>query len=68
MTAERLTYTAQEAAAALGIGRTKMASLLRHGEVPSFTWAGRRLIRADDLRAVLDRASGRSPERNDVPA
>lgn len=58
---EKLAYTINEAAAAIGISRAQVYRLIRAGDLQKFTWAGRSLIRADVLLAALDRASGVAP-------
>jgi excisionase family DNA binding protein len=63
MATERLTYSIPEAAAVLGISRATLYRHIGRGLVKSFTWGGRRLIRADDLQAAVDAASGRDQRR-----
>jgi len=63
-TSRRLAYTLSEACAAVGIKATKLAELLRDGEIESFTIGRRRLIRADVLEAYVDRVSGRGPQND----
>ena len=62
---ERLTYSVPEAAARLGISKVTLYARMNEGQVPSFRWGGRRLIRADDLKEAIDRASGRKPKKRD---
>jgi len=50
----RLLLTPTEAAAALGIGRSKLYELLKSGTVPSITIGACRRIVADDLIGVID--------------
>lgn len=38
----------------LGCGRTKAYELLRSGEIPSYRWGRRRLIRRRDVEAWLE--------------
>jgi len=54
----KLSYTVDEAARAIGVSRSKIYEMRRTGEITTFTWCGRTLIRADVLQAALDRASG----------
>jgi excisionase family DNA binding protein len=57
----RLLLTPEEAATALGIGRTKLFSLLRSRQLPSVMLGGSRRIRTSDLvafTASLHRADG----------
>ena len=57
--AQKLSYTIEEAASAIGVSRAQVYRLIRAGELEKFTWAGRSLIRADVLTKALDKASGR---------
>ena len=50
----RLLLTPTEAAAALGIGRSKLYELLRSGVVPSVTIGTCRRIALSDLSAVIE--------------
>lgn len=59
MNPNKLAYTIDEAAEAMGVSRRTIYDQIRRGELEKFTWAGRTLIRADVLREALDRASGR---------
>jgi excisionase family DNA binding protein len=52
----KLSYTVTEAAAVLGVARSTMQNKIYSGEVPSFTWAGRRLIHRDELTKLIDAA------------
>lgn len=54
---EKLSYTIAEAATALGLSRATLYKLIKRGELRTFSWCGRTLIRADVLRAAVDRAS-----------
>lgn len=54
----KLSYTVDEAAAAVGVSRRTVYALVQKGELQSFKWAGRTLIRRDVLEQALDRASG----------
>jgi excisionase family DNA binding protein len=55
----KLSYTVNEACAAIGISRRKFYQLRQAGELETFCWGGRTLIREDVLRTAVDRASGR---------
>jgi excisionase family DNA binding protein len=55
---EKLSYTIGQAAEALGLSRATLYKMIRRGELRTFSWCGRTLIRADVLQAALDRASG----------
>lgn len=58
--ADKLSYTINEAAAAIGVSRPTVYKLVKLGELTTFKFAGRTLIRADVLQACIDRASGRA--------
>lgn len=53
----KLCYTIQEAAQATGVSVTTIWRQIRNGELTTFKWCGRTLIRAEVLRAALDRAA-----------
>lgn len=53
---EKLIYTVNEAALALGIGRTKLYELVQAGELPLVKIGARSLIRRADLEAFLTRS------------
>lgn len=57
--AEKLTYTINEAVAATGVSRSSLYRMRDAGALRMIVWSGRTLIRAEDLRAALDGASGR---------
>ena len=57
---ERLLLTPTEAAAALGIGRSKLYELLRRGIVPSVRIDTSRRIVAADLPAVIEQLRRKS--------
>lgn len=60
MTADaKLSYTVDEAAEAIGVSRRTIYVLVKQGDLSTFRFAGRTLIRADVLQAAIDRASGR---------
>ncbi len=56
---ERLAYTVAEVAQATGVSKATIWRRVKEGELRTFKWGGRTLIRADELRRALDRASGR---------
>lgn len=56
---EKLAYTVQEAAQAIGISRATIFRLIKRGALEAFSYAGRTLIRADVLQREIDKASGR---------
>jgi excisionase family DNA binding protein len=58
MPIEKLTYSVAEAAAQLGVSKVTLYARMREGQVRSFLWGGRRLIRDDDLRAAIALARG----------
>ena len=51
----KLLMSAEEAARALGIGRTRMFELIRSGEVPSIKLGRSRRIRPEDLEQYVER-------------
>lgn len=55
-----LTYNINAAVKATGISRTSLYKLIGAGELPIFKLAGRTLIRAADLQALIDRKSAQS--------
>jgi excisionase family DNA binding protein len=55
----KLSYTVAEAASATGVSKATIWRRVKAGELKAFSWCGRTLIRADELQASLDRASGR---------
>lgn len=59
----RLTYSVPEAAAKLGIARSTAWRYIKSGLIPAFKFGGRTFVRAEDLKAVIDDASGRPTER-----
>lgn len=58
---DRLSYTVQEAAEAIGISRATIFRLIKAKRLESFSYAGRTLIRADVLQREIDKASGHVP-------
>lgn len=52
-TAERLAFSAQEAAAAIGVGRTRFHQMLASGEIKSRKMGRKRMILRADLLAWL---------------
>ena len=50
---DKLAYRIDEACRASGLSRSTLYKLLQSGELTSIKIAGRRLIRADDLTALL---------------
>lgn len=59
MSADKLSYTINEAAAAIGVSRRTIYAMIEREELTAFKWCGRTLIRADVLREAMDKASGR---------
>lgn len=53
---ERLTYSILEAGHALGVGKSTIYKLIGEGRLNLLKIGTRSLIRADDLRAVVDAA------------
>jgi excisionase family DNA binding protein len=56
--ADKLTYTINEAAYALSIGRSTVYELINTGQLPSFTIGARRLIARSDVEEYVERQSG----------
>lgn len=54
----KLAYTIGEAASAVGVSKATLWRRIGAGELTTFKWCGRTLIRADVLQSALDRASG----------
>lgn len=53
--ARQLSYTVNQAAAQLGIGRTSIYALIKIGELTPIKLRQRTLLRHDDLVALLER-------------
>ena len=53
---DKLAYTLDEAAHALGIGRTTLWKMTKAGEIATFQLHGRTLVRRADLEALVDAA------------
>lgn len=54
---EPLAYSVPDAAKAIGVSKNTVWSLLRTKDMRSFKLGARTLIRADELRAFIDRKS-----------
>jgi excisionase family DNA binding protein len=52
----RLAYSIKDAATALGLSRTTLYKLINTGDLRTLRIAGRRLIQAADIEAMLSRA------------
>lgn len=59
--ANKLAYQVREAAAAVGVSRSKLYELMRSGEVRAFKGGGRTLIAADELRRWVAERSDERP-------
>ena len=60
VTAQRLAYGIEDAAAVIGIGRTKLLELMKAGDGPrSFKLGRRRLIAAEELATWLSMCDDR---------
>ncbi len=55
-----LSYTVQDAAKAIGICRSNLWKIIAADEIATFRVGKRRLIRADELQAFLDRKTAQS--------
>lgn len=53
---ERIAYSVDEASKATGLGRTTLYGLMSAGRLRSCKIGNRRLIRAQDLMALIDQA------------
>jgi excisionase family DNA binding protein len=53
-----LLHSISDAAKALGIGRTKLYEMLAKGELASVQIGTRRLVKAESMKALIDRATG----------
>lgn len=58
---EKLAYTIQEAASAIGVSKPTIYRAIRKGDLRMVKYLGRSLIRAEDLKAALDRAAHTAP-------
>jgi excisionase family DNA binding protein len=56
---ERIAYRVHEAADLIGISRAKLYQLVAAGDLATFKIGAATLIRADELRAFIDRLSHR---------
>jgi len=54
----RLTYTVEEAAAILGLGKTLTYNLVKIGKIPAIKCGGRWIIPVSRLRRLLDGEGG----------
>lgn len=55
---EPLAYSVPDAAKAIGVSKNTVWNLLRVGELRSFKLGARTLIRAEELRGLIDRKAG----------
>lgn len=55
---EPLAYSVPDAAKAIGVSKNTVWNLLRGNELRSFKLGARTLIRAEELRAFVDRKAG----------
>lgn len=55
---DKLTYTINEAAHALSVGRSTVYELINAGDLPSFTIGSRRLIARIDVENYVDDRRG----------
>jgi excisionase family DNA binding protein len=56
----RLTLTVPAAAAALGVSRTTIYDAIKAGTMASMIFLGRRVIRVETIRALIDQAEAAS--------
>lgn len=57
---DKLAYTIGEAASAVGVSKATIWRRIKDGDLTTFKWCGRTLIRADTLQHKLDQLSGRA--------
>lgn len=55
---QKLSYSIEEAAQAIGIGRTKLYELIGQHRLSTFKIGARTLIRRDELEGLIDKLSG----------
>ena len=60
--ARQLSYTVNQAAAQLGIGRTSLYALIKTGDLTPIKLRQRTLLRHDDLVAMLERMTPANSE------
>lgn len=65
---EKLSYRLDEAVKATGLSRSKLYDLIAKGELVTFKFGRCTMIRADVLKAMVDRASGRAPQLDNAAA
>ena len=53
MAVEKLAFTINETANAIGVGRTKVYNLISEGKIPTIKIGKRTLVPADGLRAFM---------------
>jgi hypothetical protein len=58
---DQIVYTPEQARRVLAVGKTKFWAAVKSGEIPTFTWLGKTLVRAEDLTAARDRAFAKRP-------
>ena len=61
---ERLSVTIPDAIRMTGIRRTTLYGVIKDGHLKTFKMKSRTLIRVADLRALIDRLAGMSPEQS----
>lgn len=59
---ERIAYSVEECADAMGVGRDKVNALIRSGDLPSVLLTGRRLVRVEALHHFLAQAEHATAE------
>lgn len=61
---EVLSYSVKGAAKATGVSEATIWRRIKDGTIATFSWGGRTLIHADELRGVIDRLRGMSPSHS----
>lgn len=62
---EPIAYSVEDAARAVGLGRTKLFELIRTGQITAVKVGGRTLVPVDSLRSFIIRRTGASsPNQN----
>lgn len=53
MMEHKITYSVKELVEATGIGKSRIYELIHDGTLPSFVFAGKRLVPAEDARRII---------------
>jgi excisionase family DNA binding protein len=55
---QRIAYSVYEAARLMGVSKSTLYSRVRAGELKTYKWHGRTLIRREDLISVIEQSGG----------